>query len=494
MKFRPIERAIPLGGSLAILAGLGFAISQPATSQNAMHTKPMPILFLPYSGSVAAGPPAFEVTNTGSGEGVVGVSNSYNGVHGQSASAGNSGVWGENVGGGYGVSGSSNGANAAGVWGNNSSYGGNGVLGTAVLGFGVYGQSTFYGVGGTGAIDGIYGSSDSGTGVEGVSNSYYGVVGESTDGEGVFGTSTNSTGTEGFSNHQYGVLGTNGDTQDYGLLGAPGEGVFGYGTNYATGVYGESVNGDAVFAYNTGRGQYGLLGGQAYYSLTYRAGVFGSGYQSGAYDGTIGVGLMGQGDFAGVYGVSNGQSYGGYFGGDVFVEGTFNAGNKLFKIDHPLDPANKYLNHSCIESSEYMNLYRGNVTLDANGQAIVTVPDWFEALNKNYSYQLTCVGGFAPVYIAQELQHRQFAIAGGKPGMKVCWQIMGERQDPFVKAHPLEVEQVKPEGERGLYLHPREYGKPDSMGIYQARNPAMISHAPISTMRASGLPIAQRKR
>ena len=34
---------------------------------------------------------------------------------------------------------------------------------------------------------------------------------------------------------------------------------------------------------------------------------------------------------------------------------------KAFVIDHPLDPANKYLSHCSVESPDVMNLYNGNV-------------------------------------------------------------------------------------------------------------------------------------
>jgi hypothetical protein len=63
-----------------------------------------------------------------------------NGVHGQSPSPTDSGVWGENTGAGYGVAGSTNSPNAAGVWGDNQGAG-PGVRGTSVGGEGVHGES-----------------------------------------------------------------------------------------------------------------------------------------------------------------------------------------------------------------------------------------------------------------------------------------------------------------------------------------------------------------
>jgi hypothetical protein len=57
-----------------------------------------------------------------------------------------------------------------------------------------------------------------------------------------------------------------------------------------------------------------------------------------------------------------GTGVAGYFTGDIDVTGTLYANGKDFKIDHPLDPANKYLFHASVESSEMMNIYTGNIT------------------------------------------------------------------------------------------------------------------------------------
>jgi hypothetical protein len=105
-----------------------------------------------------------------------------------------------------------------------------------------------------------------------------------------------------------------------------------------------------------------------------------------------------------------------------------------------------------------MNIYNGNVVLDANGEATVELPEWFGSLNRDYRYQLTSLGGFAPVYISEEVSNNQFKIAGGKPGMKVSWQVTGIRQDAWANAHRIPVEVQKPERERGYYIHPEPYG------------------------------------
>lgn len=112
-----------------------------------------------------------------------------------------------------------------------------------------------------------------------------------------------------------------------------------------------------------------------------------------------------------------------------------------------------------------MNVYNGNVVLDGSGQAIVPPPDYFEALNRDFRYQLTCIGGFAPVYVAEKVGGNRFRIAGGTPGLEVSWQVTGVRQDAYAKAHPVPVVTDKPAMERGTYLHPTELGMPEAMQI-----------------------------
>ncbi len=150
-----------------------------------------------------------------------------------------------------------------------------------------------------------------------------------------------------------------------------------------------------------------------------------------------------------------------FFTGELDVLGPITAGVKDFKIDHPLDPTNKYLYHSSVESSEMMNIYTGNAILDNSGEVVVSLPKWFEALNRDFRYQLTAIGAAAPnLHIAQELANHQFSIAGGAPGTKVSWQVTGVRHDAYAKAHPLAVEVRKSEKDRGHFLHPDAYGAP----------------------------------
>lgn len=169
-------------------------------------------------------------------------------------------------------------------------------------------------------------------------------------------------------------------------------------------------------------------------------------------------------NFGGSPAIYAGNSSGGpaaYLAGNVTVTGTLTKGAGSFKIDHPLDPEKKTLSHSFVESPDMLNVYNGNVVLDGRGEAWVELPAWFEALNRDFRYQLTAIGGPGPnLHIAAEIVGNRFLIAGGNVGLKVSWQVTGVRQDPYAKAHRIPVEEDKPAAEVGTYLHPEAYGRP----------------------------------
>jgi len=196
--------------------------------------------------------------------------------------------------------------------------------------------------------------------------------------------------------------------------------------------------------------------------------------QSTASSGTGIQGVANSGAAAwGVYGGSS-SGYAGYFNGKVHVNGTLSKSAGSFKIDHPLDPANKYLSHSFVESPDMMNIYNGIVVLDKKGEAVVKLPDWFEALNRDYRYQLTAIGQPGPdLYIAEEIAKGQFTIAGGAVGMKVSWQVTGIRQDAYANAHRIPVEEDKTGPEKGSYLHPELFGQPKEKSVEWATKPEL---------------------
>jgi hypothetical protein len=162
-----------------------------------------------------------------------------------------------------------------------------------------------------------------------------------------------------------------------------------------------------------------------------------------------------------------------FFLGDVDVDGNLSKAGGSFKIDHPLDPANKYLYHSFVESPDMMDIYNGNVTTDGAGNAVVTMPDWFEALNRDFRYQLTVMGQFAQAIVATKMANHSFAIKTDKPNVEVSWQLTGVRHDAWADAHRIPVEQMKAEPERGFYMHPELFGAGLEKSVAAARHPGM---------------------
>jgi hypothetical protein len=198
-----------------------------------------------------------------------------------------------------------------------------------------------------------------------------------------------------------------------------------------------------------------------------------------------------------------GSEYAGIFVGDVFVDGSIAKLSGSFKIDHPLDPANKYLYHSFVESPDMMNIYNGNVVTDANGDAVVPLPEWFETLNRDFRYQLTVIGQFAQAMVTTEVANHEFGIKTDKPGVKVSWQVTGIRQDPWANAHRIPVEEEKDARERGYYLRPELYGAPEEASIAWARLPKTMKrikemrqqerspHAPTAEKSGPAAPITR---
>jgi Collagen triple helix repeat (20 copies) len=240
------------------------------------------------------------------------------------------------------------------------------------------------------------------------------------------------------SNGNRGGLGAN----NAGVIGQSAEqpGVLGLSTN-GRGVEGQSeTKGGVVGESTSGDGIAGTTQSQT------SSGVFGVGHRAGLFNGNVGV--------SGVLSVT---------------------GLKQFQIDHPLDPSNKYLFHASIESSEPLNLYAGNAVLDRHGRAIVCLPDWFEAVNADFRYQLTAVGSSAPsLYVAKKIAGNQFTIAGGHAGQEVSWQVIAARNDVWVRDHPMHVEEEKPAAERGTYIYPQGFGQPAERSLAWKLHPDLM--------------------
>jgi hypothetical protein len=288
---------------------------------------------------------------------------------------------------------------------------------------------------------GVFGRSDRSYGVRGYSNSIA-VYGRSSNSYGVLGQSQNRPGVAGGSENAAGMAGSSYN----------GDGVYGESEN-AAGMAGRSNNRPGVVGLSNN--SWGVRG----YSN--------NSYGVAAYSATsYGLYASGEGGLAAL------------LEGNVTITGNLQKAGGSFKIDHPLDPANKYLSHSFVESPDMKNVYDDVVTLDDKGGAEIELPDWFGALNRDFRYQLTAIGAPAPnLYIAEEISDAstttdysrtrsnknnnngssRFKVAGGTSGMKVSWQVTGIRKDLWANAHRIPVEEDKPAKERGYYTYPELY-------------------------------------
>jgi hypothetical protein len=198
----------------------------------------------------------------------------------------------------------------------------------------------------------------------------------------------------------------------------------------------------------------------------------GSGFLAAGVRGTGPIGVQAEGSGVGILAIGDTAAI---FNGlvqankDVHVFGTLTKGGGGFKIDHPLDPDGKYLSHSFVESPEMLNIYTGTAVTDADGQAVVALPTYFEALNRDHRFQLTPVGQLAVAAVDGEISGNSFTIRTDKPGVTVSWQVTGVRQDPWAQAHRISAEEDKAEGARGLFLHPEAHGQPETKNLL-ARN------------------------
>lgn len=301
---------------------------------------------------------------------------------------------------------------------------------------------------GSGEQMGVVGTSGSGTGVRGASATGYGGEFAIYDtGNALYAYTSSGAGdshaavfdTQNSSNTYATVLGNNRSTQPNAFA------LHGVIASTSPGAYAAAVRGENEGTGGNGIGVWGSHGGSGW-------GVYGTAGANGR----------------GVYGSAPSSGYAGYFNGNVHVAGTLSKSAGSFKIDHPLDPEHKTLSHSFVESPDMKNIYDGVATLGADGRAEVSLPDYFEALNEHFRYQLTCVGGYAPVYVARTISANSFVIAGGTPGLEVSWQITGSRKDAYAALHPIAVEQDKPAHERGKYLNPDAFGMPAELGVGSA--------------------------
>jgi hypothetical protein len=410
--------------------------------------------------------------------GVVGYSISGDGVAGWSAGKGKAGVLGWNGQGDcstgpgntlgdncLGVYGLASGGNSVGVWGEGSS---TGVRGEASGANGV-------GVKGVGAGVGVHASSAGFAGIEarGLSANSIGVK---------------AVGTPGLLAQHFGPVG-NGVHATGSGVGIPGVGVFGInvGTtcpatapgpeNYFTGIFGTGCGSSSIGVRGEGQ-KFGVYGRVSSPIQSEGAGILGDvglGQWAGRFlgpvrvqgfmnvEGTINAasltatGTVTANQLTGVQLTTSGSAVVNSLlvNTNASIFGTLTKGAGAFKIDHPLDPANKFLYHSFVESPDMKNLYDGIVTTGADGFATVEMPSYFEALNMDFRYQLTVIGNgsWARARVYRELDGKTFVIQTDELNVKVSWQVTGTRKDAYAVANRVVVEVDKTGDERGTCIY-----------------------------------------
>jgi hypothetical protein len=291
---------------------------------------------------------------------------------------------------------------------------------------------------------------------------------------------TGGTGVEGMG----GLFISTPDLPRVGGVGVSGRG--GDGINGGAGVRGDGAT--TIFA--TGSGGVGV-----------------SSHGGDGIDGNGGVGVVAQGRstiqsgnvgglgifaFGGPAQLGASAGLAGDFDGNVLIGGRLVKGSGSFKIDHPLDPENKYLSHSFVESPDMMNIYNGNMTTDSNGDALVQLPDYFNALNRDFRYQLTAIGTFADSIVAEKITDNHFRIKTSSPNVKVSWQVTGIRQDAYANRSRIPVEEDKPEAERGFYLHPEAFGQPLEKSILTAKQPEIVRQVEEASGKARQVALQQK--
>lgn len=323
------------------------------------------------------------------------------------------------------------------------------VSGNKMANFGVLASAIYTAPADTGAVStpylvGVYGQGGGSTGQN------YGMVAYSwadADGLGsvtaIYGEAETSNSSKVFSQGVDGTANSR-SKQNIGVGGWANSNVSGDSLNY--GIYGYSANADnnyGVYATSTGS--------------VNKTGLVNYGIYAEAANGSV-------------------ANHAGFFEGDVTVTGNLNVvgsiskGSGTFKIDHPTDPENKFLVHSFVESPEMMNVYSGNITTDANGIATVNLPDYFIAANKDFRYQLTCIGVFAQAIVKDEISNNSFVVQTDKANVKLSWQVTSVRNDKYAQNNRVVAEQVKNSSEKGKYLHPELYERNVNDRIYPKVN------------------------
>lgn len=494
-KFMKVE-IDPAGGTAYADMGTTQLLSVPYATyaKNAGTAK----LALPYSDTLTHLSSLLKLENNGDGTAVEGISNStatsvaaVRGVIANTSPGGfSSAVRGVNNGtGGLGV----------GVWGSQDGSGW-GIYGTTPNGLGVYGNSSASGTG-------VYANSNSGIGLTATSTTGSAAtfnLYDNTNTSDVVKVSTSGTG-KGITvsmpaGSARGIDVAHAGTGAGVFATTAGNAIWGVTTSISSaGVIGDNTNGEAVVGRSSGGNGVGAVVGRS----------DGAGYGVRGFNTKAGIGVLGQSGISGgtgvggrfeqvnaagtndavqvsntgtghgvyitakpsaakasLYAVNTGAGYAGYFSGKVHVNGTLSKSAGTFRIDHPQDPANKYLVHSFVESPDMMNVYNGNAVTNNSGSVTVELPAYFQAENIDFKYQLTVIGQFAQAIVAEEISNNRFVIKTDRPNVKVSWQVTGVRNDQYAQRNRIMPEVEKGPEEKGYYLNPEVYDMPASRGIF----------------------------
>ncbi|MFN8498527.1 MAG: hypothetical protein U0641_11790 [Anaerolineae bacterium] len=421
-------------------------------------------LTLPYAGAYSGATAAFLVqqqagTRSASSPAIYGVANA------------DDGGWFTSVSG----NGSFNQGNNAGVWAQGVGYGvyavnlgaGPGVYGLSTVQQGVVGinnattRSDTPGVQGQGAAnDGGWFLSQQGNGVYGQGpNAGVWAAGV---GQGVYATASNGNAI----NAQGSQIGVN---VTGGTIGANV-----YGTQSGLNVSTSSSGTSAILAVNPSAGNSITSissGGVAVNATGGTNGVIGTGTGNNA-NGIVGIARTGGSPYA-IWGQATTAGYAGFFSGNVQATGSIIGSLAATKLDDPTAPTQRYLNQAAVTSGEMLTMVNGNVVTDANGDAVVKVPAYVEALSKDFRYQLTTIGQPAQAYVAKELKDGEFVIHTDRPSVKVSWQVSGARNDPYAQSLGWSTVEDKVGADKGTYLHPEAYGQSKSLSVDAARIAAL---------------------
>lgn len=151
--------------------------------------------------------------------------------------------------------------------------------------------------------------------------------------------------------------------------------------------------------------------------------AYGSAGTGAAYLNIANAGTFFVGNWAGTCGVyTTAQN------GPVLVVGGLTvSGTKNFVMDHPTKPGHS-LKHASTESPHNGVEYWGSGTLDAAGEAVVELPEYFEALTyvANRNVQLTPVGSTAAPLGADRIADGKFTVYGS-PGHEFNWLVKAVR-------------------------------------------------------------------